>query len=152
MNFLNKNYGFNDYNMPILPYRISGSNEYSESDIIDLTEDKIAILNDIFNTNNREVVVLKIKILNKEYHIDYNEKKIIVEPEKYADYLKVNIYQVIDENNKILINDSLNIYSFNDGKYGVDLNTNRRSKFNICEDFDGLLKYLYDIGFIINLK
>ena len=48
MQFVNKNYGLNDYNMPILPYRIMGSYEYTEKDVINLTEDKIVLLRNIF--------------------------------------------------------------------------------------------------------
>jgi len=147
--FLDKDYGLNDYNMPILPYRMMGSYEYTETDIINLTEEKIIILNDIFIKNNKETFIQKIMTNGKTYRIDYNEKKLIEEPETYADYMKVDIYKVYNEYGKAIVDNYLNIYSFNDGKYGADIHYMKQSKSSVCEDFDGLLKYLYDLKFTI---
>ena len=148
MDFLNKDYGLNDYNMQILPYRIMGSYEYTDKDIIDLTEDKIAILTNIFSKNIKDSSIQKIMTKGKEYRLDHNEKKLIEEPEQFAEYIKVELYKVIDEG-RILVNNYLDIFSFNDGKFGTTLHVMHSSRSNVCEDFDGLLKYLYDLKFII---
>ena len=149
MQFVNKNYGLNDYNMPILPYRIMGSYEYTEKDVINLTEDKIVLLRNIFINNNKESSIQKIMTQSKQYRLDHNEKKLIEEPETYADYIKVEIYKVIDEG-RVLVNNYLDIFSFNDGKWGATLYVMNSSRSNLCEDFDGLLKYLYDLKFKID--
>ena len=151
MNFLNKDYGLNDYNMPILPYRLSGSDEYTERDIIDLTEDKIEVLQNTFNKNDKDSSINKIKIFpltdGERLYIDYNEMKLTSRDDVFSTYLTANLYQVIDENGNVLVNNYLDIYSFNDGKYGINLKVMRKSDLTICEDFDGLLKFLHDIGF-----
>ena len=150
MDFLNKDYGNNDYNMKILPYRIVGSDEYSTKDIVDLNEDRIAKLTEIFNTNNNINCVMKIKIFplydGEKYSIDYNEKKLVINPEVFSNYMHIKIKEINEGN--VSINWHMRIYEFNDSKFGVELKLSN-SKFYVCEDFDGVLKYLHDIGYVI---
>lgn len=148
MKFLEKKYGLNDYNMPILPYRMMGEMEYSNDDIIDLNDKEMRILTNIFKDDYE---VRKICTKNEEYSIV--DKKLVMSEKKYSSYLEKTFNRLIDEDGKLLSKDYINIYFFNDNKYGADLNYNRTyRKMNICEDFDGLLKYLYDIGVQINEK
>ena len=151
MDFLNKDYDNNDYNMPILPYRIIGSDEYSTKDIIDLNEDRIAKLTEIFNSNNNLNSVLKIKTFplydGEKYSIDHNEKKLVINPDVFSNYMHIKIKEINECN--VSINWYMRIYEFNDSKFGVEL-TLRNSKFYVCEDFDGVLRYLHDIGYIIS--
>lgn len=144
--FLNKDYGLNDYNMPVLPYRLSGSDEYTNRDIVNLSSHTIENLKTIFTNNSKETEVLKVETLGKQYRIE--ERKIVETPPVMSDYLKVEIYKVIDSG-KIVIDDNLHIFELNDTRYGVSLNLQRTSRFYICEDYDGVLKYLNDIGFKI---
>ncbi len=140
---LNKNYGFNEYNMIIQPYRIMGTDEYSNQHIIDMNDEKISHLKELFNRNFIKYIFSELIVENEQYKLV--DKKIEVIPPKIANYIQATLKEIKTEYNGTL-HWYLRMYEFNDSKFGVEIHL-QNSKSYVCEDFDGLLKYLSDIGF-----
>lgn len=139
---INKNYGLNDYNMQILPYRISGSGEYTNRDIINLSQ--IKELKEIFNKNGIISTTTETETEKEQYGIVNN--KLHITPPKIATYITATLREIETECGKIHF--YLNIYEFNDNRFGAEMHVKNSTTY-ICEDFDGLLKYLNDIGILI---
>jgi hypothetical protein len=123
-------------------YRLSGSNEYNNLDMIDINENTINILQELFNKNNMQISLQQAE--NSISQLSIVDSKIVEIPATLAKYLHVAIRTIRGEKNSIVFQSYFNIYAFNDGMIGLFTSIGRNTKMYICDGMDGLLKLLND--------